>query len=44
MIKTHEREKLINAIVFFAKNTRHCGKTRLLYLPFRCCSRSNMET
>lgn len=43
MIKTHEREKLINAIVFFAKNTRHCGKIKLLYLSFQCCSRSNMK-
>ena len=44
MIKTHEREKPINAIVFSAKNTEHCGKIKLLYLSFRCCSRSNMKT
>ena len=44
MIKTHEREKLINAIVFFAANTEHCGKIKLLYLSFRCCPRSNMKT
>ncbi|WP_297902486.1 hypothetical protein [Metallibacterium sp.] len=44
MIKTHEREKLINAIVFFAKNTEHCDKIKLLYLSFRRCSRSNMKT
>ncbi|MHB1618077.1 MAG: hypothetical protein ACYC97_11280 [Metallibacterium sp.] len=33
-----------NAIVFFAKNTEHCGKTKLLYLSFQRCSRSNMKT
>ena len=44
MIKTHEREKLINAIVFFAANTEHCGKIKPLYLSFRRCSRSNMKT
>ena len=46
MIKTHEREKLINAIVLFAKNTEHCDKIKLLYLllSFRRCSRSNMKT
>ncbi len=34
MIKTHEREKLIIAIVFFAKNTEHCGKTKLFKLLY----------
>lgn len=34
MIKTHEREKLINAIVFFAKNTHHCGKIKLIKLLY----------
>ncbi|MHB1896198.1 MAG: Panacea domain-containing protein [Metallibacterium sp.] len=34
MIKTHEREKLINAIVFFAKNTEHCGKIKLIKLLY----------
>ena len=34
MIKTHEREKLINAIVFFAKNTNHCGKIKLFKLLY----------
>lgn len=34
MIKTHEREKLINAIVFFAENTRHCGKIKLFKLLY----------
>ena len=32
MIKTHEREKLINTIVFFAANTGHCGKIKLIRL------------
>jgi len=34
MIKTHEREKLINAMVFFAENTRHCGKIKLFKLLY----------
>lgn len=34
MIKTHEREKLINAIVFFAQNTLHCGKIKLFKLLY----------
>ena len=34
MIKTHEREKLINAIVFFASNTKHCGKIKLIKLLY----------
>lgn len=34
MIKTREREKLINAIVFFAKNTLHCGKIKLFKLLY----------
>ena len=34
MLKTHEREKLINAIVYFAQKTRHCGKTKLFKLLF----------
>lgn len=34
MIITHQREKLINAIVYFAKNTRYCGKTKLMKLLF----------
>ena len=34
MIKTHEREKLINAIVFFAKNTKYCGKIKLIKLLY----------
>lgn len=39
MIITHHREKLINAIIYFAKNTKFCGKMKLLkllyYLDFR---------
>jgi uncharacterized phage-associated protein len=34
MIITHHREKLINAIIYFAKHTRHCGKTKLLKLLY----------
>jgi uncharacterized phage-associated protein len=34
MIVTHHREKLINAIIYFAKNTRYCGKTKLMKLLF----------
>ena len=34
MLITHEREKLINAIVYFLKNTKHCGKTKLFKLLY----------
>jgi uncharacterized phage-associated protein len=34
MIITHHREKLINAIIFFSENTRHCGKTKVLKLLY----------
>ena len=34
MIITHYREKLINAIVYFAAQTKHCGKTKLLKLLY----------
>ncbi len=34
MLARHEREKLINAIVYFARNTRHCGKTKLFKLLY----------
>ena len=34
MLITHEREKLINAIIFFAKNTRFLGKTKLCKLLY----------
>lgn len=30
----HNREKLINAIIFFAKNTKNCGKTKLFKLLY----------
>lgn len=34
MIVTHTREKLINAVLFFAKTTRYCGKTKLMKLLY----------
>lgn len=34
MIITHEREKLINAIIYFARNTKNCGKTKLMKLLY----------
>lgn len=34
MIITHEREKLIQAINFFVRNTRKCGKTKLFKLLY----------
>lgn len=34
MLITHEREKLINAIIFFSKNTMQCGITKLMKLLF----------
>jgi len=34
MIVTHEREKLIQAINFFVRNTRKCGKTKLYKLLY----------
>ena len=34
MIITHHREKLINAIIYFAKHTKYCGKTKLLKLLY----------
>jgi len=34
MIITHHREKLINAIVYFAQNTKACGKVKLMKLLF----------
>ena len=40
MIVNHNKEKLINLIIYFVTKTRHCGKTKLfklLYLAdFRC--------
>jgi uncharacterized phage-associated protein len=34
MLKTHSREKLVDAIVFFASNTKNCGKTKLFKLLY----------
>lgn len=34
MLLSHEREKLINAIIFFANNTRFLGKTKLCKLLY----------
>jgi len=34
MLITHEREKLINAIIYFAQNTRFLGKVKLCKLLF----------
>jgi len=30
----HNREKLLNALVYFSKNTRYCGKTKLFKLLY----------
>lgn len=50
MLLTHEREKLVNAIIFFAHHTKHLGKIKLfklLYLldfeHFRMTGRSVTE-
>lgn len=34
MLKSHEREKLINAAVFFAERTNACGKIKLIKLLY----------
>ena len=34
MLRNHDRAKLINAIVYFAKNTNFCGKTKLFKLLY----------
>ena len=34
MLISRDREKLVNAIVFFADNTRYCGKTKLFKLLY----------
>lgn len=34
MLISHDREKLIEAIVYFAKNTELCGKTKLMKLLY----------
>lgn len=31
---SHDREKLLNAIIYFSKNTKYCGKTKLYKLLF----------
>ena len=34
MLISRDREKLINAIIFFARNTAYCGKTKLFKLLY----------
>ena len=34
MIITHAKDKLINLIIYFVNNTKHCGKTKLFKLLF----------
>lgn len=34
MIITYNRERLINSIIYFTRNTKHCGKTKLLKLLY----------
>jgi uncharacterized phage-associated protein len=34
MLISRKREKLINAVVYFASNTRHCGKVKLFKLLY----------
>ncbi|KAB2891390.1 MAG: SocA family protein [Desulfobulbaceae bacterium] len=34
MIVTFRREKLINAVLYFARNTKFCGKTKLMKLLY----------
>lgn len=34
MLITHEREKMIQAIIYFAQNTHYCGKTKLFKLLY----------
>ncbi|MBN8427579.1 MAG: SocA family protein [Xanthomonadales bacterium] len=34
MLKPHHREKLINAAIYFATNTHHCGKIKLIKLLY----------
>lgn len=34
MLKSYDRDKLINAIVYFARNTKFCGKTKLFKLLY----------
>ena len=34
MLKTYEREKLLNALIYFVTNTQSCGKTKLFKLLY----------
>lgn len=34
MLVSHERDKLINAVVYFAQNTKYCGKIKLIKLLY----------
>lgn len=34
MLKSHEREKLVNAIIFFAGRTKYCGKIKLIKMLY----------
>ena len=34
MLQDHSREKLLNAVIFFATNTKFCGKTKLYKLLY----------
>lgn len=34
MLVDYRRQKLVNTIVFFARNTNHCGKTKLIKLLY----------
>ncbi|MBK7145375.1 MAG: SocA family protein [Xanthomonadales bacterium] len=34
MLESHDREKLINAAIYFAEHTRHCGKIKLIKLLY----------
>ena len=34
MLISHNREKLINAAIYFADNTQHCGKIKLIKLLY----------
>ena len=34
MLIEHNREKLINSIIYFISNTKYCGKTKLFKLLY----------
>lgn len=44
MLINHNREKLLNLIIYFVKNTKHCGKTKLFKLLFFSDFQSFKET